>query len=41
MQVTDEACKVDWCKLCDITLLNGLDLKLVEEDQEHVQFLID
>jgi hypothetical protein len=39
--VTDEARKADWYKARDITLSNGLDLELVEEDQEHVQFLID
>ncbi|KAH1972669.1 hypothetical protein KXV92_005592 [Aspergillus fumigatus] len=41
MQVTDEARKADWRKARDITLSNGLDLELVEEDQEHVQFLIE
>jgi hypothetical protein len=41
MQVTNEARKADWRKAHDITLSNGLDLKLVKEDQEHVQFLID
>lgn len=41
LQVTDEKRKADWRKACDITLSNGLDLELVEEDQEHVQFLIE
>ena len=40
LQVTDEKHKAEWRKACDITLSNGLDLELVEEDQEHVQFLI-
>jgi hypothetical protein len=39
--VTDEKRKADWRKACDITLSSGLDLELVEEDQEHVQFLIE
>ncbi|BDD55971.1 hypothetical protein MPDQ_004056 [Monascus purpureus] len=41
LQVTDEKRKADWRKACEITLSNGLDLELVEEDQEHVQFLIE
>ena len=40
LQVTDEKRKADWRKACDITLSNGLDLELVEGDQEHVQFLV-
>ena len=40
LQVTDEKHKANWCNACNITLSNGLDLKLVEGDQEHVQFLI-
>jgi hypothetical protein len=39
--VTDETLKADWRKARDITLSNGLDLDLVEGDQEHVQFLIE
>ncbi|KAL3494397.1 hypothetical protein BJX62DRAFT_197946 [Aspergillus germanicus] len=41
LQVTDEKRKADWRKACEITLSNGLDLELVEENQEHVQFLIE
>ncbi|BDD64336.1 hypothetical protein MAP00_009163 [Monascus purpureus] len=41
LQVTDKKRKADWRKACEITLSNGLDLELVEEDQEHVQFLIE
>ncbi|PLB48765.1 hypothetical protein P170DRAFT_358663, partial [Aspergillus steynii IBT 23096] len=32
LQVTDEKRKADWRKACNITLSNGLDLELVEED---------
>ncbi|KAJ0418357.1 hypothetical protein BJY00DRAFT_185948 [Aspergillus carlsbadensis] len=41
LQVTDKTLKADWRKARDITLSNGLDLDLVEGDQEHVQFLIE
>lgn len=41
LQVTDATRKADWRKARDITLSNGLDLELVEGDQEHVQFLIE
>ncbi|KAH8431365.1 uncharacterized protein LDX57_009023 [Aspergillus melleus] len=41
LQVTDQERKADWHNACKITLSNGLDLELVEEDQEHVQFLIE
>ena len=40
LQVTDEKRKADWHNACDITLSNGLDLELVEGDQDHVQFLV-
>lgn len=40
LQVTDDKRKADWRTACEITLSNGLDLELVEEDQEHVQFPI-
>ncbi|KAL4961615.1 uncharacterized protein BDV14DRAFT_211074 [Aspergillus stella-maris] len=32
LQVTDEKRKADWRKACELTLSNGLDLELVEED---------
>ncbi|KAJ9192687.1 hypothetical protein DTO164E3_828 [Paecilomyces variotii] len=41
LQVTDKKRKANWRKACEITLSNGLDFELVEEDQEHVQFLIE
>lgn len=39
--MTDKKRKANWRKACEITLSNGLDFELVEEDQEHVQFLIE
>lgn len=39
--MNNESRKADWRKARDITLSNGLDLDMVEGDQEHVQFLIE
>ena len=41
LQVSDDTRKADWRKARNITLSNGLDLELVEGDQEHVRFLIE
>ncbi|KAL4994005.1 hypothetical protein BDV10DRAFT_177723 [Aspergillus recurvatus] len=41
LQVADETRRADWRRARDITLSNGLDLELVEGDEEHVQFLIE
>ena len=38
--MTDETGKADWRKACNMILSNGLNLELVEDNQEHVQFLI-
>lgn len=41
LQVTNKKRKADQRNVCGITLSNGLNLELVEEDQEHIQFLVE